>query len=312
MSALKAYVLSFSLFATSGLLAQSAMAQKVNGCPPGQAIQSSDPSGFALTCIAIPDGAALRGQIAAEVAARLAGDAQLNQAINDEAAARQRAVDALGGDGITEASIVGTYTFSGPAECISSSNGFNPDFSPKAPEPGGPSTFVQMQSILSSGTRTFNAGGRGTIDVYTQSVTGPAVFYAATIFAPPGFPPTVSAVAGVGTAGAPLASGAPRPSGGAGASRTTGDFTWHIADGKLFIEEDAAGASGPIVEGGSAGSFIRVVGLPKSVGVVGKDGKVISLMQESVQVETSTTTLANGTERSTDRICLRERLLRKL
>src|SRR5438270_5623621 len=225
--------------------AQPASAQQTNGCPAGQAVQSSDPSGKNITCVAIPNVSGLQGQISAETAARQAADAQLQGAIGAETAARAAAdtqlqgtigaetaartaadaqlqnainaeansrmgmdatllqaiqdetkdrkaaddalrgtvdtlrgtVDALRNDAI-ESSIVGTYTFTGPVTCLNSSAGFTGDFIPKGPVvPGGPSTFVQLLSGMSSGTRTFNADFTGTFQVTTFSVLPSSVFF---------------------------------------------------------------------------------------------------------------------------------------
>jgi len=52
------------------LAAQTASAQQTNGCPAGQAMQSSDPSGKNITCVAIPNVSGLQGQISAEAAGR--------------------------------------------------------------------------------------------------------------------------------------------------------------------------------------------------------------------------------------------------
>ena len=60
-----------ALFLTA---AQTASAQQTNGCPAGQAMQSSDPSGRNVTCVAIPNVSGLQGQISAETAARIAAD----------------------------------------------------------------------------------------------------------------------------------------------------------------------------------------------------------------------------------------------
>src|SRR5438094_3442586 len=73
------------------LAAQTASAQQTNGCPAGQAMQSSDPSGKNITCVAIPNVSGLQGQISAETAARQAADAQLQGAIGAETAARTAA-----------------------------------------------------------------------------------------------------------------------------------------------------------------------------------------------------------------------------
>ncbi len=80
-------------------LAQGATAQPMNGCPMGQAMQSSDPSGNNVTCVTIPDVGALQTQlgerITAETNARLEMNAMLMAAIQEEAAARQAAIQAL-------------------------------------------------------------------------------------------------------------------------------------------------------------------------------------------------------------------------
>ena len=127
-----------------------AHAQPVNGCPAGQAMQSSDPSGRRVTCVSIPDAGALQAQIE-----------DLRASIN-------------------ESSVVGSYAFAGPSFCLLSNNGFNDDLSPKAPPPGGPSTLVQHFNSIVSGVRTFNAGGTGTIEVTNHSLNYPGFFYTPT------------------------------------------------------------------------------------------------------------------------------------
>ena len=104
----------------------------------------------------------------------------------------------------------------------------------------------------------------------------------------------------------------PRPSGGAGASTATGNFTWQIVDGKLIIDEDPAGVTGFNVEGSLVGSAFRLSNPPRGVGVIGKDLKTISITGEKMQVETVFTVFSDGTTRETPRVCIRERLLRKL
>lgn len=133
------------LIATPG-----AHAQPVNGCPAGQAMQSSDASGRRVTCVPVPDVAGLQAQL-----------------------------DEVRGS-INETSVVGSYAFAGPTFCLLSNNGFNDDFSPKAAVRGGQSTVVQHFNTMVSGIRTFNAGGTGTIEVTNHSLNYPGFFYTPT------------------------------------------------------------------------------------------------------------------------------------
>ena len=75
----------------------------------------------------------------------------LLQAIGDEPLARKAADDELHG-GINEARIVGRYAFSGPFTCISSTTGFNDDFTPRSPTPGF-NAFIQVVSGITTGFR---------------------------------------------------------------------------------------------------------------------------------------------------------------
>jgi len=338
------------------LAAQTALAQQTNGCPAGQAMQSSDPSGKRITCVPIPDVSGLQGQISgeataratadtqlqntinAETAARTAADTQLQnglgaevvarsaaaaqlqsainaeaaarmaadgaeaasrigmdatllQAINDEAAARNTAIGDLR-NAVIEPSIVGTYAFSGPVVCLNSSNGFNADLTPKAPIAGAPSTVVQLLSGVSSGTRTFNADFTGTVQVTTFSVLPSSVFFTTTN-------------AGVAFAGFP------QPSGGASVVDQHAAFTWQIVDGKLIITEDTI--TGTITKGNRKDWSVVNTAVPRQVGLLGKDLRTIALTNEDLQVENTTQTSPDKTQSSsTDRICSRERLLRKL
>src|SRR5438067_2823172 len=115
------------------LAAQTASAQQTNGCPPGQAMQSSDPSGKRITCVPIPDVSGLQGQISSEATARATADTQLQNNLNAEANTRG-GMDAMLLQGLQqetaerkpdddalrstilpiETSVVGTYAFSGP------------------------------------------------------------------------------------------------------------------------------------------------------------------------------------------------------
>ena len=343
------------------LAAQTALAQQTNGCPAGQAMQSSDPSGKRITCVPIPDVSGLQGQISgeataratadtqlqsainAETAARTAGDAQLQgavaaeaaargaadaqlqsainaeaaarmaadgaeaasrigmdatllQAINDEAAARNAAIGDLR-NAVIESSIVGTYAFSGPVVCLNSSNGFNDDRTPKAATSPTASTVISQLSGITHGTRTFNADGTGTVDVTTQSILTPSIFY------------TSTNGVGIGFNVAP-----PNPSGGVNVSVQSASFTWQIVDGnKLVITEDTI--SGTFTDGNRIGWSIVNSNLPKAVGILGKDLRTITLTTQDVQVETTLQTPPPGqpgTPSSNFRICGRHRVLTKL
>src|ERR1043166_4259706 len=105
--------------------AQTASAQLVNGCPAGQAMQSSDASGRNVTCVPIPNVSALQAadtqlqrNIEAEANSRAGMDATLLQAIQDETRERKTADDELRA-GLNETSVAGRYAFSGPFTCIS-------------------------------------------------------------------------------------------------------------------------------------------------------------------------------------------------
>jgi len=325
------------------LAAQTALAQQTNGCPAGQAMQSSDPSGKRITCVPIPDVSGLQGQISAEAtarattdtqlqnainaetAARTAGDTQLQnglgaeaaariaadsaeaasrigmdatllQAINDEAAARNAAIGDLR-NAVIEQSIVGTYAFSGPVVCLNSSNGFNDDRTPKAATSPTGSTVISQLSGISHGTRTFNADGTGTVDVTTQSILTPSIFY------------TSTNGVGIGFNVAP-----PNPSGGVNVSAQNASFTWQIVAGnKLVITEDTV--TGTFTDGNRIGWSIVNSNLPKAVGILGKDLRTITLTTEDVQVETTLQTPPpgqQGTPATNFRICGRHRVLTKL
>ena len=354
------------------LAAQTASAQAVNGCPAGQAMQSSDPSGRNITCVPIPNVSGLQGQISAETAARQAADTQLQNSLNAEAGARQAAdtglqtkIDAeaasrLGMDAVllqsiqqesadrkaaddalrsadavllqsiqqesaerkaaddalrnagAESSIVGTYAFTGTVLCLTSSNNFTTDLTPTAPVLDGPSTVTTIFNGTSSGIRTFNADGTGTLQVTTHTVTSPSMFFSfrtITTFVN-GVPTlTPSASSGIGFNGT-----GPAPSGGATTADQQATFTWQIVDGNKLIVDDGD-VTGTITNGPASriGASIRQTGAPRQVGVLGKDLRTIALTNENIQVETSTTTLTNGTVLTPlPRICQRERILRKL
>lgn len=185
--------------------AQQALAQPVKGCPAGQAMQSSDPSGKKVTCVPVPDVTGLQQM-----------DATILNALATEKAARESADQALSarldGSGV-ETSIVGMWSVTGAQTCLNSSRGFNADMSPLVTvvPPGQPVivTVVTQVTGTVNGTRTFRADGTGTAVAVNQNIGFPSLLY--------GFSPTQ--IGGIG---------------GATSSTSTGEFAWRIdTDGTL-------------------------------------------------------------------------------
>ena len=279
--------------------AHATWAQPVTNCPAGQAMQSSDPSGKNVTCIPIPDVSALQSQIKAEADSRAGMDAVLLQAIADEAKARSNA-DAELRASIDEKDIVGRYAFSGPLTCLQSTNGFNADLTAKTAAPGLPNQFetqVSFFTTIASGIRTFNADQTGTLEVVNHSLTLPLVRY-----------PAGSVTPVIGFGGPNLL-----PGGSASEITQTATFAWHIADGKLIINEGRA--KGTITKGGGTrtGWTVENFNLPNSVGILSKDLKTLNLVNEDLQVETAVQTSPEGVAQpEAYRICTRHRILTKL
>src|SRR5688572_24653165 len=142
--------------------AQSVAAQPVNGCPAGQAMQSSDPSGRNIRCVPIADGAALQAALQAEAAARQAMDENILSIVGQ----------------LTEANIVGRWAMSGTTSCLQSNTGFNENFSPVIP--ATTSAFVSQLSGTIIGTRTFNADGTGRSVATSHSMSFPGTFHGTT------------------------------------------------------------------------------------------------------------------------------------
>ena len=250
----------------------------------------------------LPGVTPIQSQIQAEAAARAAADSQLQSAIAAEAAARAGmdatlldAIDEVRAGG-AESSIVGTYTFSGTLTCLTSTFGFNDDLTPVA-SPGPTRTaVVSAFTSVSTGFRTFNSDGTGTAQFFSQVISMPGAFFTT-------FPSSGVTMGGPGG----------KPSGGASEAEQTSTFTWHIEGNKLFIEEDSVGAVGVIKRGGSTqGCTIRNVNTPRAVGVLGKDLRIISISHEAVKVETGITECPDGRVFTSQRICNRERTLRKM
>jgi len=276
-------------------VAETAAAQAVHSCPAGQAIQSSDASGRNVTCIAVPppvDISGLQGM-----------DALLLQAIADEAQARKSADDELRSQ-ISEARVVGTYSYTGTQYCLASTLGFNPaDLTPNAPPlwtPPAPlvTNTVSVASTQTWGSRTFNADGSGTAEIFGMSISGPSFFYNSTGFGITATPPNASGVRG--------------PTGNVSTFHLTGDFAWRIEGDKLIVED--ATPKGTLTSPGSRNGWITYAkNVPPLVATLGKDLKVISLVQQSPAVESVVNENPNDPSQvfETPRICSRERLLTK-
>ena len=144
--------------------AQSVPAQTMNGCPTGYAMQSSSPSGKTVTCVAVPDAAAI-------------------SAID----ARVGALELL-----NESDIIGRWALSGTTNCLQSSRNFDANFNPVVIP--GAATIVSQLIANSTGFRTFHAGGTGTSSGVTQALT-----HAPTVLgAPAGAPPAGASVTSFG------------------------------------------------------------------------------------------------------------------
>jgi hypothetical protein len=176
-------IYTFAVGAAALLGVQVVQAQPMNGCPPGHAMQSSSPSGNTVTCVPIPDAAALQGAINAEAQARSSADTALSGEISDLRAK------------VEEPSIAGRWAFTGPQNCLSSSTGFSTTLQPN---------FVAGVTVLStsatavSGVRMFGAPdaagkGTGTVSATFHTITHPTFLSPTPPPPPPPAPPIVSA-----------------------------------------------------------------------------------------------------------------------
>jgi hypothetical protein len=134
--------------------AQGVDAQPMTGCPAGQAMQSSSPSGKQVTCVPVADPAALQ----AETVARQAMDANILSMLGE----------------LTEADIVGRWATTGSTMCLQSSNGFNAGFM----SPQSPTNVSQLHGTVSA-VRTFRADGTGSSTGVTQSISTPQLAFGA-------------------------------------------------------------------------------------------------------------------------------------
>jgi hypothetical protein len=266
----------FAVGAAALLGVQAVQAQPVNGCPPGQAMQSSSPSGNTVTCVPIPDATALRAAIDAEAQVRSTADTALSGEISELRAKME------------EQSITGRWAFTGPQNCLSSSTGFNTTLQP---------IFVAGVTVLStsatavSGVRIFGAPdaagkGTGTASATFHTITHP------TFLSPPPAPPAAS----------------PFRTGSAAITALQSAFSYEIQGENVIIDDGSA--VGQIVKG-SPGT-IQTIGNPRFFGKISKDRRTILLAQEDLVVEQSVFTPPAGTPFTTDRVCWRERTLIKL
>ena len=171
---IRIYGLAVAVTALFGLPAVHA--QPTTGCPPGQAMQSSSPSGKTVTCVPIPDTTALGGEIS-ELRAK-----------------------------VEEPSIAGRWAFTGPQNCLASSTGFNP--STLVPIFLAGSTVLSPSSTSVSGVRVFGppdaqGKGSGTASATFYSITQPTFLSPTPPSppppAPPIFPPFRTGAASVST-----------------------------------------------------------------------------------------------------------------
>jgi len=256
-------------------------AQPVRGCPDGQAVNSLNPNGTAVQCIPVPapvNVAPLEAAILQESVERKAADDDLRASIN-------------------ETKVSGTYAFSGSQICLSSTTGFREDLSPMPSTDPARAAVVFSATVYTTGFRTFNDDGTGTLEQSSQAVNHPTIFV------------TNSGFAGVGTVVEPPNPG--RPSGTVNSARQSGTFTWRVADGKLLIA-DASPIAGPADAGPNNGCTISNENVPPMVGVLGKDLRTISLANDGIAVERNTVTCSGVVVSNVPRICHRQRLLQKM
>jgi hypothetical protein len=227
--------------------------------------------------VAIPNVAPWQGAITNEAAARAAGDTKLEEAISNEAKARE------GMDGLLLQAIddvrAGVSQTEAKIEGRYAFSGYQTCVSATAgfdPITLTPLTtvpnFVSISTSLVTGYRTFNPDGSGFAEFHSQSAT----------------------------------------QGGGSASLLTGTFDWHIQDSKLIINDH--GSTGLVTFGGPRVGWTTMTrGSAPQVGVLGKDLRVISTVHDRLQVEEGIQRSPDGTvEIRTPRVCLRERLLRKM
>jgi hypothetical protein len=270
----------FCVLAAAAGCVNFVQAQPVRSCPDGQAVNSLRPNGEPVQCIPIAPAVNL---------------APLELAIVQESAERKQA-DAEIRASINETKIAGTYAYSGSQVCLNSTTGFREDLSPMPSTDPARAAVVSQNIVYTTGFRTFNEDGTGSVEISSQAVNPPAIFVTNTGFA------------GVGTIVEPPNPG--RPGGNVASARQTGTFTWRVEDGKLFIAD--ASPLGTFDAGPSKGCTQRTDDVPPMVGVLAKDLRTISLAHDGIAVERNTITCAGVVVSSNPRICHRQRLLQKM
>ena len=275
------------LMAVASLVSQTATAQPVRACPPGQAVHSLEAGGKVDTCIPVPapvDLGAVNAAISAEAAARAAGDQNLNGRVDAESVQRMQADQDIR-DSLVEHGISGRWAVVGQGTCYRApSAGFNslpgPEFTPVI----APGVLLQPQTFTFSGIRTVN-GTHMTGSVMVYNLNMPATFFQA----PTSF-----------------------NSGGGTVNRFDQDFTWTLdPDGTLTLTGD--GSHGVITQGGNAvGAALQTTGAPPLSGVMSKDGRMVVMTNTAMQVEHSLVTPIGGTTSDTPRVCVRTQTMYKL
>ena len=267
------------LAAAAGFINQ-VQAQPVRSCPEGQAVSSLNPNGTPVQCIPVPAPVNL---------------APLEAAILQESVERKAADDDLRAS-INETKIAGTYAYSGPQVCLTSTTGFREDLTPMPSTDPARAAVVIHTTLYATGFRTFNEDGTGIVDISAQAVSDPTTFV------------TSSGFAGVGTVVEPPNPG--RPSGSISGGRQTGTFTWHVADGRLFIADSPV--TGTFDFGPNKGCTVSNQDVPSMVGVLAKDLRTISLAQDGVAIERITVACSGVVVSSSPRVCHRQRLMQKM
>lgn len=292
------------LVAVASLVSQTAAAQPVRACPPGQAVQSLEPGGKVDTCIAVPAPVnldAVNAAIAAEAAARAAGDSNeaaaraaadtnLNGRVDAEAVARMQADQDIR-DSLVEHGISGRYSVVGQATCYRAPSGFTsttgvpagPDFTPVI----AAGVLLQPQTFTFTGIRTVSGGPTsgtmsGSTTVYNLVLPGDII-------------------------------GSTNVNSGSGNINQL-DQQWSFTldpDGTLTIK--GTSTTGTITQGGNlVGATVQTTGAPAVSGVMSRDGRMVVLTNAAMQVEHSLVTPVGGTTTDTPRVCVRMETMYKL
>ena len=177
----------------------------------------------------------------------------------------------------------GDYAFSGEATCLGSSlsasppGGFNEDLTPVTP----PFPFVFSYSI--QGVRTFNGDGTGKVVGRTVSFSHPYALPSNPAYFNPG---------------------------GASSSDIEADFTYEVApDRTLTIDQPLS--LGTVLTGTRTGQTFKLENV-RFVGLMPRDGKILTIASGEPTVETHTFFAGNAPVFVRAQICHRARMLFKL